>query len=345
MASSFEFIKRLGSGYFGEVWLAHDTGLDYDCALKCIPPEKIINTDNFYQEAQILKVAEHPNIVSVNETGILDDNRVYVSMEYLKNGSLEDEASGAFLKMSRAKCVVIDILRGLEYAHSKNIIHRDIKPANILIGNSFEGKLSDFGLALPDFSSINLSSIKKQYQYWLHLAPEVNSFTAYTYLSDIYSCGVTLYRLVNGDSYFPHIDTIDALRLSKQGKYPDRKNYREFIPRSLKLVINKALNVDPSKRYQSAEAMRHALEQVKIHTDWTERVVSNSRIWQAQKNNMIIQLSRVKLKPNRWLIETKKGRDINSLRRINRHCFNVNSKANGIKFTKKLLQDFVNGRE
>ena len=65
MAPSFDFKKRLGSGYFGEVWLAVDTGLNYECALKCIPPDKVINKDNFYQEAQVLKAAEHPNIIKV----------------------------------------------------------------------------------------------------------------------------------------------------------------------------------------------------------------------------------------------------------------------------------------
>lgn len=203
MADSYDFKRRLGSGNFGEVWLAVDTGLNSTCALKCIPPDKVINQNNFFQEAQILKAAEHGNIVKVLETGRLKDGRIYVAMEYLKRGSLEDEASGAYVPLTRAKKVMIDALRGLEYAHSKNIIHRDIKPANILIGNTLEGKLSDFGLALPDLATLNLSLVK-QYQYLLHLAPEVNSFRDYSCLSDIYACGITFYRLVNGDSFFYH---------------------------------------------------------------------------------------------------------------------------------------------
>jgi serine/threonine protein kinase len=81
MAVSFDFKKRLGSGYFGEVWLAIDVGLNASCALKCISPDKIINKDNFFQEAQVLKMAEHPNIVQVKETGRLDDGRIYVAMD------------------------------------------------------------------------------------------------------------------------------------------------------------------------------------------------------------------------------------------------------------------------
>lgn len=81
MAVSFDFRRRLGSGYFGEVWEAIETGLDHTVALKCIPPDRIINQDNFFQEAQVLKTSEHPNIVRVNDTGVLEDGRVYVSME------------------------------------------------------------------------------------------------------------------------------------------------------------------------------------------------------------------------------------------------------------------------
>lgn len=136
MAASFDFKKRLGSGYFGEVWRAVDLGLNSECAVKCIPPDKVLNKSNFYQEAQVLKAAEHENIVAVTEAGSLSDGRVYVVMELLPNGSLEDEAKGGYVPLSRAKRLMIDVLRGLKHAHDCNIVHRDIKPANIMIGNN-----------------------------------------------------------------------------------------------------------------------------------------------------------------------------------------------------------------
>lgn len=95
MSVSFDFKSRLGAGYFGEVWHAVDNGLGIKVALKCIPPDKIVNQANFFQEARTLKAAEHPNIVRVYDTGKFDDGRIYVSMEYLSHGSLDDEASGA----------------------------------------------------------------------------------------------------------------------------------------------------------------------------------------------------------------------------------------------------------
>lgn len=342
--ATFEFIKRLGSGYFGEVWKVKDTGLNSVYALKLIPPDKVINPDNFYQEAQTLKAAEHPNIVEVYETGEMDDGRVYVKMEFLVNGSLEDEASGAYVPLTRSKKLMIDLLRGLEHAHSQKIVHRDIKPANIMIGNNKEGKLSDFGLALPDLKHIDVSIIKK-YQYWMHLAPEVKDLSSYTYLSDIYSCGITLYRLVNGDSYIPPVPIIDLRILASQGKFPNRKHYRDFIPIALKRVINKALNVDPSKRYQSAEEMRHALEQVDLCINWTENSIPNGTRWRTSHNGHVIQLLKTENKDKTWNIELKKGVNKTSLRKKNDLCHTKISKIEADKIAKRILQDFVLGKE
>lgn len=340
----FEFHKRLGSGHFGEVWLVTDKGLNCDFALKCIPPESVINPTNFFQEAQVIKAAEHANIIDVTEAGLLDDRRIYVKMEYLANGSLEDEAKGAYVAITRAKKVMIDVLRGLEHAHNKDIIHRDIKPANILIGNAKEGKLSDFGLALPDISKFDTSSIK-QYQYFLHLAPEVKKISDYTKLSDIYSCGVTLYRLVNGDSYLPSLSFEELRKQTRAGKFPDRTSYRDFIPLQLRKVINKALSVNPSDRFQSAEKMRHALEQVSLKINWTENVISNGYRWRTSHGNTVIQLLTTKSSDDLYSIELKKGPTKESLRKVNRLCSSSLTKKEADKRTKKILQDFVTGNE
>lgn len=342
--AEFQFIKRLGSGYFGEVWLVQDLGLDAPFALKVIPPNKVINPDNFYQEAQTLKAAEHPNVIQVFETGEMTDGKIYVKMEYLKNGSLEDEASGAYVPLTRVKKLMIDILRGLEYAHSKLIIHRDIKPANILIGNSKEGKLSDFGLALPDIKKIDISTLKK-YQYWMHLAPEVDKLTDYDFLSDIYSCGMTLYRMVNGDTFLPTTTPADLRIKIKAGKFPNRNNYREFIPISLKRIINKALNVNPSDRFQSAVEMRHALEQVPLGINWTENQLTNGKRWRTSHDNEVIEVTRIINKKGSWNVVIKKGKKITELRKINRLCVEGITLSQAEHHSKHILQNFVTGKE
>jgi serine/threonine protein kinase len=196
-----------------------DTGLNAIRALKLIPPSKVLDPSNFFLEAQTLQAVKHPNVVEVLEAGHLADGRIYVAMEYLEKGSLEDEASGAFVKLTRAKRVMVDVLRGLEHAHFNSIVHRDIKPGNIMIGDSSEGKLSDFGLALP--ANTNPVSLGvKAYNYVAHLAPEVRLTGIYTEQADLYACGVTLYRLVNGDTYLPPVVAPEVSALAAAGKSP-----------------------------------------------------------------------------------------------------------------------------
>lgn len=337
MAASFDFRRRLGSGYFGEVWHAIDNGLGCEIALKCIPPDKIINTANLHQEAQTLKASEHANIVKVTETGTLSDGRVYVCMEYLPRGSAEDEASGALLGLPRAKQLMVDVLRGLAHAHGKGIVHRDIKPANIMIGNSGEGKLSDFGLAVPDIASVDASQFK-QYQYRLHLAPEVRKMTDYTTVSDIYACGVTLYRLVNGDTYLPSIDINEATNRARRGEFPPRDQYREFIPMSLRRLINKALSVNPTERYQSANDMRHALEQQSLLVAWSEKRIHGGTLWEGESiHGKKFALSLAQGPDSKWNIEYKTG-NAGNLRRRSVDCHTGLTEAKSRQAARRILQ-------
>lgn len=343
MSAGFDFQKRLGAGHFGEVWHAIDLGLNAECALKCIPPNKVINKNNFYQEAQTLKAAEHPNIVKVNETGKLDDGRIYVSMEYLAKGSLEDEAEGAYVPLRRAKRVMCDVLRGLEYAHEQNIVHRDIKPANILIGDNGEGKLSDFGLALPSLKGLDLSAVKG-YQYLLHLAPEVTTFSEHDELADVYAAGVTMYRLVNGDSYLPVLDPMEAVRSARAGEYPNRKHYRGFVPISIKKFINKAIEVDPGKRFQSAEEMRRALEAVPIAMDWKESNFAQGRRWAGSDGKRDLEVSRIQAANGTWTLEVKKAGKGKALRRDTSMCKAGLEEKQAMREAYRVLQKFVTGK-
>jgi serine/threonine protein kinase len=344
MATSFDFRRRLGSGHFGEVWRAIDTGLGCEVALKCIPPDKIINQANFFQEAQVLKATEHPNVVHVNDTGRLDDGRIYVSMEYLPRGSVEDEAQGAPLPLSRAKRLMIDVLRALGHAHKQNVVHRDVKPANILIGDAGEAKLSDFGLALPDLQSLNVAQLK-QYQYVLHLAPEVRRVQDYTALSDIYAAGVTLYRLVNGDSNLPQVSPAQAHALARRGEFPPRKGYRDFIPQALRRLINKAMNLDPALRYQSADDMRHALEHQLLLVDWSEGIAPTISSWTGiDARGLRYEVIKSQQANRRWAVQTRCGATLESMRRVGRHCAADLRRQDADKRARRVLQAYVSGK-
>lgn len=338
MSVSFDYKKKLGEGHFGEVWLVVETGLNITCAVKRIPINKVINRDNFFHEAQVLKEAEHPNTIKVYDTGYLSDSEIYLTMEYFERGSLEDESEGGFVKLSRGREIMIDLLRGLEHAHSKHIIHRDIKPANILIGRNGEGVLSDFGLALPKLSTLNTDSIQ-DYEYLLHLAPEIEDVLSQNALSDIYASGVTLYRLVNGDIYLPKVSPADAHFLAQQGRFPDRTKYREFVPRQLKSLINKAMDADPQKRFSSARAMRRALEQISIETDWEESRLLTGYKWTGERNGTTFEVIRNSLSGSGVIeVTTKKGASPTKMRKISELSSSFLIKDEAIRFTKKVLQ-------
>lgn len=343
MAASFDYKERLGTGHFGEVWRVIDTGLNAVRALKLIPPSKVLNPNNIFHEAQVLKQAEHPNVVKVEETGTLSDGRIYVAMEYLKKGSLEDEAKGSYVDLTRAQRIMVDTLRGLQHAHERQILHRDIKPANILVGKNSEGILSDFGLAIP--KGVNLKALgAKDYVYILHLAPEVHNGNNYTILTDVYAAGVTLYRLVNGDRYLPAIAPADVQIACLQGKYPDRTKYRDFIPRPLKSLINRAIDLDPSKRFQSAEDMRHALEQVTIQMNWNEQRLTNGKCWTSGWDHKCYEVLRISGSDKKWTVQTRKGSCKRTLRRVNKLCHKDLTKAKAEQVSRRILQDYVLGR-
>jgi len=315
MAASFDYIKRLGAGHFGEVWLATETGLAVQRAVKLIPPDKVLDPSNFFQEAQLLKMVEHASIVRVEDTGTLSDGTIYVAMEYLPKGSLEDEAQGAYVHISRAIKIMVDVLRGLEYAHSKGIIHRDIKPANILIGDAMQGKLSDFGLAISKTTFLKSVGVK-DYAYIFHLAPEIDSFSDYSVLSDIFSCGVTLYRLINGDSCLPRLVSDKVREGICNGTYPDRNKYRDFIPRQLRRIINQAMSLDPKKRYQSAELFRHAIEKVPTFANWNEQILSDRVRWTIGRDNECYEVERISLPSGKYSVQTRRGSCKHTLRRL-----------------------------
>ena len=341
MAIGFDLQRRLGQGHFGEVWLATDVGLNVERAVKLIPPDKIPDPTNFFREAQTLKAAEHPNVVRVSDTGRFEDGRTYVAMEYLPKGSVEDEASGAYVDLTRAKRLMIDMLRGLEHAHNEGILHRDIKPANVLIGRNNEGKLSDFGLALPMGVDPKASGIK-DYLYRIHVPPEVHAGGKYGIPGEIYACGVTLYRLVNGDNYLPPPGP-DVEKLVAAGEFPDRSKYREFVPRQIRTIINRAMNVDPSKRYQSAREMRRAVEQMTAEMNWKEKKLQNGLRWSSGWDNQAYELKREQQPARSWSVELRKGRNKKKLRRITKHCHVGLTKAEAERKSRQILQSFVSG--
>jgi len=334
----FDLKKKLGNGAFGEVWLGDDRALGVERAIKFVPPHKINDPTNFYEEPQTLMTLKHPNVIEVTDAGKTAKGQLYIAMEYYPQGSISDLTKGAILELTESIKIIGDAARGVEYAHAQDIIHRDIKPANIIIDNQSRGRLSDFGLA----TRVDIDGNASPYGYLGHLAPEVINEGITDKRTDVYALGVTFYRLINGDAYLPMtIDPDDLIELIKEGEFPNRRDYRPFVPTQLRTITNRALDVNPNERYQSAAEFRHALEKIKIHANWLPTTIPNGTIWNCKVNHMFYKAISIKQSRGCYDFQLYKGSDLNKLKNITSDTLSCELKNNHEKHIKKVLSRIV----
>src|SRR5690606_19310174 len=264
----YKIIKPLGGGHFGDVYLALDRALNTEKAIKIL---KTSEPDKFLKgldEAQILKRCEHEHIVKINEANIFQigtDLKVVLDLEFIKEGSLEQALGQRWVPISESVEHLRKALRGLEHAHSENILHRDIKPGNILLSPR-AAKLSDFGLA----TEVNVGAIGSDQGYITQLPPEFFATPITNVQSDIYATGITLYRSVNNISNWEKIVCVipnyeDAIM---HGKLIQKIDFIDSTPDRIKRIIRRACHADPSKRYATAQEFRQALDRLRYNIDW-----------------------------------------------------------------------------
>ena len=137
----YEIIREIGRGGMGVVYLAHDTKLDRDVAIKCLPDELSDDADRllrFEREAKLLASLNHPNIVTIHGLEEVDGKR-YLILEYLEGETLEEKLSAGAIPVDEVLVIAKQSAEAIEAAHGKGIIHRDLKPANIKFTSSGGG--------------------------------------------------------------------------------------------------------------------------------------------------------------------------------------------------------------
>jgi serine/threonine protein kinase len=260
----YKQIRRLGNGYFGEVFLELDEGLGRLCAAKYVSAFG----SSRYQEAQAMLAVSHENVVQIYSA---DDHPstggIVIRMEYHERGSLSDAytgrpgMTGAVIRNIEQAC------RGLQHLHTQGVLHRDIKPANMLLSKDGTVKLSDFGLSAP----LDAVETGPSMGYIAHLPPEsiIKASGIADVTGDIFAMGVTLYRLVEGDDVLTQMRSggIDLRQQIMDGKFPP-DSFSPHVHDKLRRVIRKSTHSDPAKRYSSATEMRHALEASRPAISW-----------------------------------------------------------------------------
>jgi tetratricopeptide (TPR) repeat protein len=260
----------------GEVYLAHDTKLGRNVALKLLPEELAhdrYRMQRLIQEAQAASAINHPNVCVIHEVGETADGRSFIAMEYVEGESLAAKIGGKPLATAEIVDIGIQVADALSEAHSKGIIHRDIKPSNIALTARGQAKVLDFGLARiappsrPVAGAVLSTQAKTETGILLgtvdYMSPEQALGRDVDGRSDIFSLGVVLFEMATGGRPFSSknpLETID--RIAHAEPEPITK-LNPKIPSELQSIIAKCLEKDPKRRYQSASQLMQELTALK----------------------------------------------------------------------------------
>jgi beta-lactam-binding protein with PASTA domain/predicted Ser/Thr protein kinase len=252
--------RKIGTGGMADVWLAEDTELDRNVAIKILHDRFAQDGEfvqRFQREAQSAAGLQHPNVVGVFDRGSFGDS-YFIAMEYVDGPSLKDLVKGG-MGTQDAIDFTRQILNAARFAHRKGIIHRDLKPQNVLIDDEGRARVADFGIARGGENSdiTATGSVMGTAQY---LSPEQAQGKPTTPRSDIYSIGVILYEALTGRVPFEG-DSAVAVALKQVSETPRRPSaINPNIPPALDAVVMRALAKDPEARFTDAEAFLRALD-------------------------------------------------------------------------------------
>lgn len=260
----YEIEREIGRGAMGVVYLGKDPKIARTVAIKTLSYQAFEDNElrdlksRFFREAEAAGRLSHPAIVTVYDVGEEAD-LAFIAMDYAKGRPLSEFGKpGRLLPLAKVLDIVARVADALDYAHRQKIIHRDIKPGNILFNpDNGEIKITDFGIAkISDDSRTRTGSVMGSP---LYMSPEQLKGQKVTGATDTYSLGITLYKLVCGETPYQG-DTLANLTYQILNKRP--RSVREFnpeLPNGVVRLINKAIQREPDKRFLSAATMAEAL--------------------------------------------------------------------------------------
>ncbi|MGH2581242.1 MAG: Stk1 family PASTA domain-containing Ser/Thr kinase [Actinomycetota bacterium] len=259
--------SELGRGGMATVFKGTDTVLGRPVAVKVLSPQYSGDANfvtRFRREAQAAARLNHPNLVSVYDTGT-DDGIHFIVMEYVEAKTLADYLPGGGRIMPERSIEIAEaVCDALSVAHAHGIIHRDIKPANIMITSKGDVKVTDFGIARVISGADTLAQTAAVLGTASYLSPEQAQSQPVDQRSDIYSLGVALYEMVTGRPPFSGDSPVmvASKHVLEQPTPPSKLN--ADVSPELEAVIMKAMAKNPDNRYQDADEMRADLERARL---------------------------------------------------------------------------------
>ncbi|MBN1211709.1 MAG: protein kinase [candidate division Zixibacteria bacterium] len=286
----FTVLKKLGFGGMGEVYLAEDRELNRQVALKFLPLPLCRDEDcrkRFKREARAAAQLSHPNIVTIYEVAEFQ-GRPFIAMEHIEGKSLSDIIRKNELKLSEVLELAMQICEGMHRAHHSGVIHRDIKPSNIMVDNDGRVKILDFGLA----------SIKNEQKITRdgavlgtsgYMSPEQILGEKIDERSDIFALGIVFYEMITGRQPFKK-DSEDATYRAILEETPEPlRRFKADVPEEWQHVVAKALEKNPSLRYQHSDECRSDLKRLQVKLESRPGLMRRGeyrREWRAYHNRI-----------------------------------------------------------
>lgn len=317
---SIEFIREIGieEGKNSRTFLGYDRQLDTNFVIKEFGyfqlgvnpnPHQLDDYPEYFKEARMLNKTAHPNILPIAYAGFGEEviqghtlNTIRIATKHLEKGSLDSylrdniENGNNHLSLKEIIQYSNQILQGLGHIHSHNILHLDLKPSNILIQDNGDLAITDFGQS-KFYNPLDLT-VPGQYEF--HLAPEIINGQQPVFQTDIYHFGLTLYRICCYDlfneeleQYINPDDTIDTGRFRQaviNENFPNKTNFHNYVPKSLREIILKCLELNPVNRYQNVSEI---ITEINNINDFNiiESIDNNKIYVQNDKGNFEIEIN------------------------------------------------------
>jgi eukaryotic-like serine/threonine-protein kinase len=265
----FEILNPLGAGAMGEVYLARDTRLERQVALKLLPTrftQDAGRLKRFARESRAASALNHPNIITVYEVGA-DGAHHFIAAEYVEGVTLRERLANGPLPCAEALSIATQIVAALGAAHTAGIVHRDIKPENVMLRADGVIKVLDFGIAKLLQKSAPADATARPHSTEQgtvigtpgYMSPEQARGLEVDARTDIFSCGVVLYEILAGHAPFRGATKADIIAALLE-RVPEPLN----VHAGLNTIVGKSLTKDAAQRYQTATAMLADLQAVEL---------------------------------------------------------------------------------
>ena len=308
----YQVIRSIGEGGMANVYLAYDTILDRNVAVKVLrgdlaTDEKFVR--RFQREAMSASALSHPNIVEMYDVGE-DDGNYFIVMEYIDGKTLKNliKKRGA-LTVAEVVDIMLQLTSAISCAHDSYIIHRDIKPQNVMILDDGRVKITDFGIAIASNASelTQTNSVMGSVHY---LPPEQANGAGATAKSDIYSLGILMFELLTGKLPFKGENAVEIALKQMKEQIPSVCAMNPEIPQSIENVILKACAKNPKNRYANVKDMyndiKTALDEDRINETKQTYKFSEDDLDETKKIESLSEVKKSKKKETKEEDSTEK---------------------------------------